>query len=88
MHNAAGNIGSARGQKGDHIGDFFRPPHALKRDAFQNPVPDVHGKSGCHVRIDEAIATIQGARVGVFRGIAYPDYPRRSRNAVGGIMKG
>jgi 3-hydroxyacyl-[acyl-carrier protein] dehydratase / trans-2-decenoyl-[acyl-carrier protein] isomerase len=37
---------------------------------------------------DEAIATVQGARVGVFKGIVYPDYPRHSRNAVGGIMRG
>jgi 3-hydroxyacyl-[acyl-carrier protein] dehydratase/trans-2-decenoyl-[acyl-carrier protein] isomerase len=37
---------------------------------------------------DEAIATIQAARVGVFKGIAYPDYPRRSRHAVGGILRG
>lgn len=37
---------------------------------------------------DEAIATIQTARVGVFKGIAYPDYPRRSRHAVGGILRG
>jgi len=37
---------------------------------------------------DEAIASIQAARVGVFKGIAYPDYPRRSRHAVGGIMRG
>jgi 3-hydroxyacyl-[acyl-carrier protein] dehydratase/trans-2-decenoyl-[acyl-carrier protein] isomerase len=36
---------------------------------------------------DERIAEIKDARTGVFRGIAYPDYPRRSRNAVGGIMK-
>ena len=37
---------------------------------------------------DEAIASIQAARVGVFNGIAYPDYPRRSRHAVGGILRG
>ncbi len=36
---------------------------------------------------NEAIASVQAARVGVFRGIAYPDYPRRSRHAVGGIMR-
>jgi 3-hydroxyacyl-[acyl-carrier protein] dehydratase/trans-2-decenoyl-[acyl-carrier protein] isomerase len=37
---------------------------------------------------DEAIASIQAARVGVFKGIAYPDYPRRSRHSVGGILRG
>lgn len=36
---------------------------------------------------DEMIMTIEGARVGVFRGIRYPDYPRRSPNARGGIME-
>jgi 3-hydroxyacyl-[acyl-carrier protein] dehydratase/trans-2-decenoyl-[acyl-carrier protein] isomerase len=36
----------------------------------------------------EAIATVQAARVGVFRNLAYPDYPRRSRHSIGGIMKG
>ncbi len=35
---------------------------------------------------DELIAQIKGARTGVFRGIAYPDYPKRSIHSVGGIM--
>jgi len=34
----------------------------------------------------EMVAEIHGARTGVFKGIAYPDYPRRSANAVGGRM--
>jgi 3-hydroxyacyl-[acyl-carrier protein] dehydratase/trans-2-decenoyl-[acyl-carrier protein] isomerase len=32
----------------------------------------------------EPIAEVRGARSGVFQGIAYPDYPRRSANSVGG----
>ncbi|TSA46544.1 MAG: bifunctional 3-hydroxydecanoyl-ACP dehydratase/trans-2-decenoyl-ACP isomerase [Deltaproteobacteria bacterium] len=36
----------------------------------------------------ETVAEIHGARTGVFKGIAYPDYPRRSANAVGGRMNG
>ena len=36
----------------------------------------------------ETVAEIHGARTGVFRGIAYPDYPRRSANSVGGRMNG
>ena len=36
----------------------------------------------------ETVAEIHGARTGVFKGIAYPDYPRRSANAVGGRMDG
>jgi 3-hydroxyacyl-[acyl-carrier protein] dehydratase / trans-2-decenoyl-[acyl-carrier protein] isomerase len=35
---------------------------------------------------NELIATIQQARTGVFRGIIYPDYPKRSVHSVGGIM--
>ena len=34
----------------------------------------------------ELIYTIKDAKVGVFLGIAYPDYPARSENSVGGIM--
>lgn len=34
----------------------------------------------------EAIYTIKDAKVGVFGGIAYPDYPERSANSVGGIL--
>lgn len=36
----------------------------------------------------ETIAEVHEARTGIFKGIAYPDYPRRSANAVGGRMKG
>lgn len=36
----------------------------------------------------ELIAQIKDARTGVFKGIVYPDYPKRSANAVGGIMRG
>ncbi len=34
----------------------------------------------------EHIYTIKDAKVGLFDGIAYPDYPRRSANSTGGIM--
>jgi 3-hydroxyacyl-[acyl-carrier protein] dehydratase/trans-2-decenoyl-[acyl-carrier protein] isomerase len=41
-----------------------------------------------HVLVDgELIYTIKDAKVGLFHGIAYPDYPRRSDNARGGIME-
>jgi len=36
---------------------------------------------------DEAIAQISQARTGIFKGITYPDYPKRSRNSVGGMIK-
>ena len=40
------------------------------------------------VFVDDAmIMTIDGARVGVFRGIQYPDYPALSPNARGGILE-
>jgi len=35
----------------------------------------------------ELIAEIRNARTGVFKEIAYPDYPQRSQNSVGGVMK-
>ena len=37
---------------------------------------------------NELIAHIKDARTGVFKGIVYPDYPKRSVNSIGGIMKG
>ncbi len=36
---------------------------------------------------NELIAEINQARTGVFKGIAYPDYPRRSLHSTGGIMR-
>jgi 3-hydroxyacyl-[acyl-carrier protein] dehydratase/trans-2-decenoyl-[acyl-carrier protein] isomerase len=35
----------------------------------------------------EAIYRVKDAKVGIFRDIRYSDYPARSANAVGGIMK-
>ncbi len=35
---------------------------------------------------DEQIATVSQARTGIFKDIRYPDYPRRSKHAVGGMM--
>ena len=37
---------------------------------------------------NEMIAQVKEARTGVFQGIIYPDYPKRSANSVGGIMRG
>jgi len=36
---------------------------------------------------DELIATVIQARTGVFKDIAYKDYPLRSKNSVGGIIE-
>ncbi|MBN1689058.1 MAG: bifunctional 3-hydroxydecanoyl-ACP dehydratase/trans-2-decenoyl-ACP isomerase [Candidatus Omnitrophica bacterium] len=35
----------------------------------------------------ELIYTIKDAKVGIFTGIAYTDYPARSKNSIGGILK-
>jgi 3-hydroxyacyl-[acyl-carrier protein] dehydratase/trans-2-decenoyl-[acyl-carrier protein] isomerase len=35
----------------------------------------------------DEIYTVKGARVGLFRGIDYPDYPLESDNARGGRME-
>ncbi|MCC7384216.1 MAG: bifunctional 3-hydroxydecanoyl-ACP dehydratase/trans-2-decenoyl-ACP isomerase [Deltaproteobacteria bacterium] len=35
----------------------------------------------------ELIYTVKDAKVGMFLGIAYDDYPARSKNSVGGIME-
>ena len=36
---------------------------------------------------DELIMTIKKGRVGIFKGIVYPDYPKRSANSKGGIIR-
>ena len=36
---------------------------------------------------DELIATVGQARTGIFKDIAYKDYPLRSKHSVGGIME-
>ena len=37
---------------------------------------------------DELITVVKQARTGVFSGIVYPDYPKKSKNSVGGMIKG
>lgn len=34
----------------------------------------------------EAIYTVKGAKVGIYPGIAYSDYPARSANSIGGVL--
>ncbi len=36
---------------------------------------------------DELITVVKQARSGVFAGITYPDYPQKSQNSVGGMVK-
>jgi len=41
-----------------------------------------------HIYVDEElIAEVRGARTGIFKEIVYPDYPKRSRHSVGGLMR-
>ena len=35
----------------------------------------------------EHIYTVKDAKVGIFQGIAYPDYPHRSPNSTGGLLE-
>lgn len=35
----------------------------------------------------DLIAEVKDARAGMFKGIVYRDYPRRSRNSIGGILR-
>jgi len=43
--------------------------------------------SGQVVVDGEPIYTVKDAKVGIFRGIRYPDYPLPSANSVGGVMQ-
>jgi len=36
---------------------------------------------------NELIAHVKEAKTGIFRGIVYPDYPRRSPHSLGGMMR-
>jgi 3-hydroxyacyl-[acyl-carrier protein] dehydratase / trans-2-decenoyl-[acyl-carrier protein] isomerase len=36
---------------------------------------------------DELIVSVKEARTGIFKGIVYRDYPRRSANSMGGIIR-
>ena len=36
---------------------------------------------------DEVVMTVTNARTGIFKGITYKDYPNKSFNSVGGMMK-
>ena len=37
---------------------------------------------------DQLVTEVNQARVGIFKNIAYSDYPKRSRHSLGGIMRG
>ena len=35
----------------------------------------------------DLISEVKGAKVGIFQGIVYPDYPKHSQNSLGGMLK-
>jgi len=93
---ASGAVGSGRalGCKEVEFSGQIRPYNKLVRYEVDVRRFSLLPSSGAAVVIGtgtvlvdgEAIYSIKDAKVGVFRGIAYPDYPARSKNSVGGIM--
>ena len=93
---AAGGKGSGRalGCKEVEFAGQIRPHNKLVRYEVDIRRFSILQESGCAVAIGsgrvlvdgEQIYTVKDAKVGLFFGIAYPDYPARSANSVGGIM--
>lgn len=93
---ASGAVGSGRalGCKEVEFSGQIRPYNKLVRYEVDVRRFSMLPTSGAAVVIGsgtvlvdgEAIYSIKDAKVGVFRGIAYPDYPARSANSVGGIL--
>lgn len=93
---ACGAVGSGRalGCKEVEFAGQIRPYNRLVRYEVDIRRFSMLKESGSAVAIGsatvavdgEVIYTIKDAKVGVFRGIAYDDYPARSARSVGGIM--
>jgi len=93
---AAGAAGSGRalGCKEVEFAGQIRPYNRVVRYEVEIRRFSLLRASGAAVAIGtgkvlvdgELIYTIKDAKVGTFLGIAYPDYPNRSENSVGGIM--
>jgi 3-hydroxyacyl-[acyl-carrier protein] dehydratase/trans-2-decenoyl-[acyl-carrier protein] isomerase len=93
---AAGAPGSGRalGCKEVEFAGQIRPHDEVVRYEVDVRRFSMLGESGAAVVIGSAkvlvdgehIYSVRDAKVGVFRGIAYPDYPARSANSKGGIM--
>lgn len=92
-----GALGSGRALGCDEVafGGQIRPYNRLVRYEVEVRRFTQLKESGASIVIGEGrvsvdgepIAEIHGARSGVFQNIAYPDYPRRSANSVGGRME-
>lgn len=93
---AAGAPGSGRalGCKEVEFAGQIRPYNRVVRYEVDIRRFSMLKESGASVAIGSArvlvdgehIYTVKDAKVGTFRGIAYPDYPARSANSVGGIL--
>ena len=91
----AGAVGSGRalGCKEVEFSGQIRPYNRLVRYEVDIRRFSALPESGAAVAIGtarvlvdgEPIYVVRDAKVGTFRGIAYPDYPARSANSVGGI---
>ena len=86
--------GRALGCKEVYFDGQIRPHNSLVR--FEINVKRYTVLQGGHTSLaigngdvfvdDEHIYSIKDAKVGVFKGIAYKDYPHKSKNSLGGIM--
>jgi 3-hydroxyacyl-[acyl-carrier protein] dehydratase/trans-2-decenoyl-[acyl-carrier protein] isomerase len=94
--NWRGGLGSGRALGCGEV-EFFgqiRPHDALVRYEVEIKRYAELGSTGAALVVGDAslrvdgdeIYTVKGARVGLFRGIDYPDYPLESENSRGGRM--
>lgn len=94
---AAGGAGSGRalGCKQVEFAGQIRPHDSVVRYEVEIRRFSLLKSSGSAVAIGngtvlvdgEPIYTVTDAKVGLFLGIAYPDWPARSKNAKGGLME-
>ena len=92
--NGAAGSGRALGCKEVEFSGQIRPYNRLVRYEVEIRRFSLLKESGSAVAIGsgkvlvdgELVYTIKDAKVGMFLGIAYPDYPKPSANSTGGIM--
>ena len=86
--------GRALGCKEVEFSGQIRPANKLVRYDVEIRRFSVLKESGSAVAIGngtvsvdgEQVYSIKDAKVGMFQGIAYPDYPKRSANSAGGVL--
>ncbi len=92
--NGAPGSGRALGCKEVEFSGQIRPYNKVVRYEVEIRRFSLLKESGSAVAVGTAKVLVDGeliyqvkdAKVGMFRGIAYPDYPLKSKNSVGGIM--